>query len=525
MIRHYLNVETILTTMLEQCRYFHVPLGNLPKDAIMFGCDLFYARHLQRQNFVLWCSETDRPDLGGKEADDNCLLAEADMTSVSEVNNPGAYMTVCVEMDLNGLAVTTILQSQNLTELEGVSSSVAFDAGGVGSVSLDNMVAGQQQSANPSLTSYDDVALSASAFRVLRSMVAGWMRDVAIYRNVFADYQLAHVFRWLKSSQALLYEPVLKRILNNLMKKMFTQLVMEFEAPGHGGSVWKHEQAVSTCPCVLPGSYYSGWTRQITVASRARRQKETMKRSLPMMSPKCECSGTLHISCLWLGGVQDNFNMVIGSYINSVYLKLKEEMDMPGASQVQRRTASQVSKEHSTGVETLVYMKRLVTGELAQKLFSITQKIQHKLSSNLLDGEEVFPVIPGSHLKPTSPALEFVKAICKVLSLDVNITEETTKLRRDLLKLIGVGEFSEEGTWKDPCLSFVLTEVICKTCNNCRDLDLCKDPFQGRDNNETPRWYCSVCESPYDTADIEALLQESLQHLCMAQVLQDLRCT
>ena len=39
-------------------RYFHVPVGNLPKDTTMFGADLFYARHLRKQNFVLWCSPT-----------------------------------------------------------------------------------------------------------------------------------------------------------------------------------------------------------------------------------------------------------------------------------------------------------------------------------------------------------------------------------------------------------------------------------------------------------------------------------
>jgi len=31
--------------------------------------------------------------------------------------------------------------------------------------------------------------------------------------------------------------------------------------------------------------------------------------------------------------------------------------------------------------------------------------------------------------------------------------------RRDLLKLIGVGEFSAEATFQDPCLSFILPEV------------------------------------------------------------------
>ena len=48
------------------CRYFHVPAGNLPKDTTLFGADLFYARYLRKQNFVLWASDSDTPDFGGK---------------------------------------------------------------------------------------------------------------------------------------------------------------------------------------------------------------------------------------------------------------------------------------------------------------------------------------------------------------------------------------------------------------------------------------------------------------------------
>lgn len=64
----------------------------------------------------------------------------------------------------------------------------------------------------------------------------------------------------------------------------------------------------------------------------------------------------------------------------------------------------------------------------------------------------------------------------QVLSLDTNITNQVNKLNRDLLRLVDVGEFSEEAQFRDPCRSYVLPEVICHSCNFCRDLDLCKDP-------------------------------------------------
>jgi len=52
------------------------------------------------------------------------------------------------------------------------------------------------------------------------------------------------------------------------------------------------------------------------------------------------------------------------------------------------------------------------------------------------------------------------------------------KLRRNLLRLIGVGDFSDQAEWIDPCLSWTLPEVICKSCNHCRDIDLCKDSYR-----------------------------------------------
>ena len=128
MLRHYLKSDAYLQATIEQCRYFHVPVGNLPRDNTAFGADLFYARHLRKQNFVLWCSPSDKPDLGGKEADDNRLLTETDdaLSSIM-VNSPGAYGTVCVEIELDALAVNTLLQSHHVNDIEGTTGSVAFD--------------------------------------------------------------------------------------------------------------------------------------------------------------------------------------------------------------------------------------------------------------------------------------------------------------------------------------------------------------------------------------------------------------
>lgn len=44
--------------------------------------------------------------------------------------------------------------------------------------------------------------------------------------------------------------------------------------------------------------------------------------------------------------------------------------------------------------------------------------------------------------------------------MDVNVSSHVAKMKRDLMKLIGIGEFSDVAVWKDPCTSFVIPEVF-----------------------------------------------------------------
>lgn len=224
LLRHFFNLNGVVDLMLEQCRYYQLPIGNMPADPFIYGADIFYSRLLQKHNFVLWASPTSRPDLGGREVDDNRLLSEFE-ESISVVQNKnGFYESVCVELAIDSLAVTALLQASRVQEIEGASSAITFDA--APQASLEEMI-----SLNPAsnLSNYDETALCSAAFKIMRSLVNGWLREVSIERNVFADFQILHFYRWIRSSTSLLYDPALRRNLNNLMQKIFLQIVAEFQ--------------------------------------------------------------------------------------------------------------------------------------------------------------------------------------------------------------------------------------------------------------------------------------------------------
>lgn len=59
--------------------------------------------------------------------------------------------------------------------------------------------------------------------RILKSMVVGWVKEIMQYHNVYADNQVMHFYRWLRSPSSLLHDPALHRTLHGLMKKLFLQ--------------------------------------------------------------------------------------------------------------------------------------------------------------------------------------------------------------------------------------------------------------------------------------------------------------
>ncbi len=118
-----------------------------------------------------------------------------------------------------------------------------------------------------------------------------------------------------------------------------------------------------------------------------------------------------------------------------------------------------------------------------------------------------------------SPALQFVTTVTHVLSLDKNNVVGVHNLRRDLLKLIGVDEFSSAAVFRDPAPSFVLQDVICDFCAHPTNMDLLRDPHVINHS-----WECAHCAHRYNKLAIEATLVDKAYQLSYAYQAQDLVC-
>ncbi|CAK1550449.1 unnamed protein product [Leptosia nina] len=524
-VRHYLNLDSVLNLTIEQCRYFHVPIGNMPADPTLFGADLFYARHLIKHNFVLWCSNLERPDLGGREIDDNRLVSEVEDSKSCAVGSSGAYGSVCVELDTDALCVCALLQAHHILQVEGTSVATSF---GAQHANIQDVMANTGSNAT---VNYDETAQCSAAFKILRTMIASWLRDVTVYKNVFADFQISHFYRWLKTPTSLLYDPALRRTLYNLMKKLFLMLIAEFKRLG-SQIVYADFNKIILCTSkntVIDGIGY------VEFVVQSIRNKELFH-GIDIRYKQC-WSYLLWLDEANFGGVQgklpDGLVEVGSSQVpqpsdedpeqeSAVSMQWNLSNFLPGAVREYfcAAIAGFVSAAHTQADQ----LETLLATEMSQKLFQITEKIKSRMPTLKLSELESQPGLKTEVLEGTSPVLLFVNAICKVFSLDEALEDKVTLLRRNLLRLIGVGEFSPLAEWREASASCVLCEVICKVCNHCRDLDLCLDTHRSV-HAEVPVCLCPTCGTAYENQELEWRLIEILNRRAMSYTLQDLICS
>ncbi|MBE3111482.1 MAG: DNA polymerase epsilon catalytic subunit A, partial [Acidobacteria bacterium] len=476
MVRHYLNLSGELTHLMSLARYANVPICNLEKDDPRYLIDINYARRLMTNDVVLWWSAGARPDHGTHECDD--ITGSLEMVKMPTVNHPGTFNSVCIEMEVRNLAINTILTASLINNLEGAdanpTSALADISGDVDGI-MDS-----------------EGAFSNTNIIVLREMVKSWWAE-ACRGSAMADLMVNHLVRWIEDPDSLLYDRALHYYVQLICRKAFQQLMGDFRKVG--------------CQVVFANAgrmiLQTGKFDVQNAASYAEYVTRSIK-SQPLFH-----FIDLEIKEYWdflvwydeynYGGKgctevaeygEQSFETVMQwqlstylpprlepSFIKWVveFVNVMHELKRPGITasqaddaaprptQLSTRERMKEMEEKRNDAEGPV-VENIISGKalerpLKKDIAQLIKTQKRELLHPDLEGDHHFPRLPASRFNEKDArdgVLELVKCLMQVLSLDKNVTNEARLLRKDLLAMFEVREFSKKGAFANPAGSLRL---------------------------------------------------------------------
>ncbi|KAK8679767.1 hypothetical protein V6N13_145203 [Hibiscus sabdariffa] len=532
-----------LSERISLSRYAHVPLGNFEPDWLLYTADIFYSRALRDQQQVLWISDDGVPDLGGIGEEDTCF---ADEVCQPVITYPGAYRKVSVELKIHNLAVDALIKSNQVNEMEG-GALLGFD---------QDVHSGNEQ------CGFDEATACAAAFRVMKQLINRCLADAVSSENVFADAILQHLYRWLCSPQSKLHDPALHRILHKVMQKVFALLLAEFRKLGATIifadfskviiDTGKYDITAAKAYCnsllkTLQDRYdFFLWFSYFVTAHRITMPSVVLlyfSKTIPSSGIEKPTNEMYNHGGILAGSdensevdivsnwniaqylpekIQDHFVLIVSEFLHTPWKYAQE--------QAANRTSSldgslctpsiTITAAESFEAHIVKYLKDQISSYFTEKLLGIVRDIVLHMKgisgSGKVDQQ-------SAHKVPNKgdAALEFIKHVCAVLALDHSVQHDVLVLRKNLLKYAHVKEFAPEAEFHDPCPSFILHNVICSYCNDCRDLDLCRDSALLADE-----WCCAVpqCGQPYDREVMENALLQIVRQREKVYHLQDVVC-
>jgi DNA polymerase epsilon subunit 1 len=536
LVNHYLSLGSWIMHLTELARYGDVPLCNLERDDPRFLIDIAYARRLQKNNVVLWWSGGPRPDHAGYEQDD--ILGPLDTVQMPSVNNPGTYTSVCIELDVRNLAINTILTSSLINELEG-SDSISFNP------------AAPTDDAPSDGTNvlYASNAFATAGITVLREMVKAWWTE-ACRGSSMADIMVQHLVRWVSEPSSFLYDRSLHYYVQMMSRKAFQQLMTDFRRVGSHvvfasanrlllqttkaevGNAYAYSQYILKSIKAKPLFHfldleikeywdYLVWYDEFNYGGKACQEVvEAEKQTLDVVM-HWQLSKFLPLP------LQPIFHDWVVEFVDIMWkLKKPHQITEEGVDATPRATQLRVTALGDDKKDKIILGKEFEK-PLKRQIAGLIRRQKDEMLHPELASDYSFPVLPGSHLRLSNPVLQLVKSLMQVLSLDKNITMEARLLRKELLQLFEVREFSNEARFENPSASLKLPQVICENCTMARDLDFCRDEDlipESQSNGEARPWKCSFCDAEYNRLDLEERLIGEVNGLIAEWCTQDLKC-
>jgi hypothetical protein len=96
-------------------------------------------------------------------------------------------------------------------------------------------------------------------------------------------------------------------------------------------------------------------------------------------------------------------------------------------------------------------------------------------SFHFCSGDTTFNKLPSNRHPDLTPAIAFVNYFCEVASLEPEILPDVINVKRQVLGMLQVKEFSPVARFENPAPKLILPAVFCPLCSHGQDIDLCRD--------------------------------------------------
>ncbi|OIT28308.1 PREDICTED: DNA polymerase epsilon catalytic subunit A-like [Nicotiana attenuata] len=529
-------------------RYAHVPIGNFDVDWLMHTADIFFSRALRDQQQVLWISDNGIPDLGGVNDEVSSFMDEVNQPVLTY---PGAYRKVTVELKIHHLAVDALLKSNQVNEMEGGTLfGLDQDLNSTTNFTNDNYC-------------FDATTSCAPAFRVLKQLIQRCLTDAVTSGNIFADAMLQHLYRWLCSPRSRLHDPALHSMLHKVMQKMFALLVAELRKLGaaivfasfskiiidtgksdvsaaraYCDSViktvqnrelfeWIELEPLQFWHSLLFMDQYNYGGIQARLSDGPLEVNSEPGEESVCGESQVDIVSSWNIAENLPKATQDHFILIVSEFMYIPWKFAQEQATHRASSSDGDLCTPSITAAlaETFDLQMAENLKKKIRTYFTDKLLKIVcdPNLQMKVMNNSQKTQETSDANSQSysHVQKGDPALEFIKHVCAVLALDQNVQHEVLIMRRNLLKLVRVREFAPEAEFHSLSVSYTLPNVICSYCNDCRDLDLCRDRAL-----ISQEWRCAVpqCGQPYDREAMENALIQIVRQRERLYHLQDLVC-
>lgn len=369
-----------------------------------------------------------------------------------------------------------------------------------------------------------------------------------------ADVMVQHLIRWVESPVSCLYDRSLHHYVRMLSRKSFQRLMAEFRRVGSSvvfasstrlllqttksevGNAYAYSQYILKSIRANPSFHfidleikeywdYLVWYDEYNYGGKGCREVTG--------SEEQELETVMHwqLNRFLPTPMQTIFHDWVVEYIELMHSLKRPQGEL---SSTPRLTQIPKALTETDGEEITSILANKFSKPLKKQISGLIRRQRDEMLHPELASDYVFPVLPGVLVDPDNdkrnPVLELVKLLMQVLSLSQITTLETRLLRRELLALFEVREFSKEGRFENPSASLKLPELTCNACCLIRDLDLCRDedvlPDPGSDATKTTKpWRCPFCQTEYDRLAQEELLIGQVQGLIIGWQTQDLKCS